>query len=95
MREVYEETGLEAEVVRLIGIYTSPHQIVAYSDGQNFQYVSMSFEAKAVGGTLSLSEETIAFGYFSRPEIAQLDLIADQVVRVADAFADQETTFIR
>ena len=95
IREVWEETGLHVEVAKLVGVYTSPHRIVAYPDGNRFQYVSMHFEAKIIGGVLTQSSETSEFGYFSRAEIERLDLIEDHIERVADAFAAQETTFIR
>ena len=34
VREVLEETGLQVEVVRLIGLYSSPNVIIAYADGK-------------------------------------------------------------
>ncbi len=95
IREVLEETGLHVEVTKLVGIYTSPHRIVAYPDGNNFQFVSMHFEARFVSGILALSNETSEFGYFSRAEIEELNLIEDHVDRVADSWANQEATFIR
>ena len=95
IREVWEETGLEVTVERLVGIYTSPHRIVAYNDGSRWQYVSLSFEVSAVGGELGLSNETTEFGYFSQEECKRLHVIEDHIVRVADAFAEQPTTLIR
>ena len=32
-REILEETGLVIRVVRLIGVYSSPHHIIEYADG--------------------------------------------------------------
>jgi 8-oxo-dGTP pyrophosphatase MutT (NUDIX family) len=32
-REVWEETGLIVRVVRLIGIYSTPHRVTYYADG--------------------------------------------------------------
>jgi 8-oxo-dGTP pyrophosphatase MutT (NUDIX family) len=52
VREVLEETGLEVEVVRLIGLYSSPHLIVAYADGNRRQIVAAHFLVRVVGGTL-------------------------------------------
>ena len=94
-REVFEETGLEVEVGRLIGIYTSPDWLVAYADGNRYQVVSFCFEAKVVGGVLRLSDETLEYRYFSWQEIEQLDVIENHRGRIADAFARDSTTFVR
>lgn len=94
-REVFEETGLEVRVGRLIGIYTSPNWLVAYADGNRYQVVSFCFEARLVGGELRLSDETLEYGYFSWQEIQQLDIIENHRERIADAFAGNPTTFVR
>ena len=95
VREAWEETGLEVAVRRLIGIYTTPHRITLYGDGNQVQFVGLMFEVAVTGGQLGLSNETTAFGYFSRAEIAQLDLMEHHPIRIDDAFAGQVTTFVR
>jgi ADP-ribose pyrophosphatase YjhB (NUDIX family) len=95
MREVWEETGLQVAVRRLIGIYTSPHRIMVYNDGNRVQYASFCFEAEVVGGELRLSEETIAYGYYAHAELHTIDLMENHIERVEDAFANAMTTFIR
>ena len=94
-REVWEETGLQVTIGKLIGIYTSPHRLVEYADGNRFQLVSFSFEAEVTGGVLGLSNETTEFGYFSRDELDTLDLMEHHVERIDDAFSGQEVTFVR
>lgn len=94
-REALEETGLEVEVGRLIGIYTSPDWLIAYADGNRYQLVSFCFEARVVGGELRLSDETLENGYFSWQEIQHLDIIDNHRERIADAFARNPTTFVR
>ncbi|MCH7712623.1 MAG: NUDIX domain-containing protein [Chloroflexi bacterium] len=93
-REVLEETGLVVEIVRLIGVYSNPHRIIEYADGNRFQGVTMSFEAKPIGGELRLTDETTAFGYFTMDEMKLMDLMGANVQRVADAFARQEAAFL-
>jgi ADP-ribose pyrophosphatase YjhB (NUDIX family) len=46
VREVNEETGLDVEVVRLVGTYTNPHHVMAYDDGEVRQQFSLCFEAR-------------------------------------------------
>ncbi|NJN83513.1 MAG: NUDIX domain-containing protein [Caldilineaceae bacterium] len=88
-REVLEEVGLVVEIDRLIGIYTSPHRITVYADGNRWQFVSFTFAARVVGGQPGCSDEVTEFGYFSQPEIDALDLMENHVERVVDAFAQQ------
>ena len=64
-REVWEETGLKVRIGRLIGVYTNPHRIVEYADGNRYQIVALSFEAEPIGGELGISDETTECGYFS------------------------------
>jgi 8-oxo-dGTP pyrophosphatase MutT (NUDIX family) len=95
VREVREETGLEVRVCRLIGIYTSPHYLIEYPDGKQVQIAAFCFECEITGGALGLSNETLAYGYFSEEEIAALDLIATHRQRIQDAFIYQEPAYIR
>ena len=95
VREVWEETGITVEVVRLIGIYTTPHRITVYQDGNRFQFVSLSFEARLVDGTPGLSDEVTEVGFFSRAEIATLNLVEAHRIRIEDAFVGQAAAFVR
>lgn len=95
VREVREETGLEVEVVRLVGVYSSPDMVVEYADGNRRQIVAAHFLVRVVGGTLGLSDETIEVAYFSRDELEGLDLMEHHRPRIADSFAGQEAAFIR
>lgn len=95
IREVQEETGLSVQIVRLIGVYSTPHRMVTYADGNQWQTVAHNFEAEVIGGELTLSDETTEFGYFTPDEIAKLDLMEHHRERIADALLNQEVTFIR
>jgi len=94
-REVWEETGLQVKIERLIGIYTSPHRIVTYPDGNRWQLVALNFEATVVDGALQLSDETTDFGYFSLNAMEQIDLMEHHQERIDDAFAAQDRAFVR
>jgi ADP-ribose pyrophosphatase YjhB (NUDIX family) len=85
IREVREETGFVVEVVQLMGVYSTPHRVVAYEDGRTKQTVAFVFEATVVGGTLTATGEMEAFGYFGRDELARLDLSAHHAERIQDA----------
>lgn len=51
VREVREETGLDVEVVALVGIYSDPKHVMAYDDGEVRQQFSMCFRARWTGGS--------------------------------------------
>ena len=85
VREVLEETGLEVRVVKLVGVYTSPDILVEYPDGNKIQPVAFSFEAEVIGGELTLSDETIDFGWYTVAEIESMDTIEQHLRRIHDA----------
>jgi ADP-ribose pyrophosphatase YjhB (NUDIX family) len=84
-REVLEETGLKVRVTRLIGVYSNPDQLVVYKDGNKAFFVVLSFEAEILGGELTLSDETTAYGYFSLQEMESLPMHGQHRDRVVDA----------
>ena len=64
VRELKEETGLDVEVGRLIGIYTDFD--MQYSNGDKAQSICVAFELTVVGGELSCDkDETLELKYFS------------------------------
>lgn len=67
LREIKEETALEATITRLIGIYSSPVSQTYCYEQKNMQYVTSYFEAKLKGSVDSgfSNDETIELRYFS------------------------------
>lgn len=94
-REVLEETGIHVRPVRLIAVYTSPHVLLEYPDGNRLQLVVLHFAAHPVGGELRASHETTEVEYFSREEVAGLEMSNFDRQRVDDAFAVQPITLVR
>jgi len=95
LRECREETGLEVRLVRLLGVYSNPNRIVEYAGGNRQHVVALCFEAIHTGGTLGLSDETTAYGYFSKEEIARMDVFESHLERIADAFDGSAAPYIR
>ncbi len=95
IREVEEETGLQVAIKCLIGVYTTPHELIVYRDGNKIQLVALCFEAEIVAGELRLSCETTEYGFFSYQEIRELDLLLNHAQRIKDAYSGKMTTFIR
>ena len=64
IREAKEETGLDVEVGKLIGIYTDCD--MEYSNGDKAQSIVIAYELKVMGGSLLCDkQETLELKYFS------------------------------
>jgi 8-oxo-dGTP pyrophosphatase MutT (NUDIX family) len=95
VREVWEETGLTVRVVRLTGIYSTPHRVTYYADGNRWQIVVANFLAEITGGSLGLSDETTAVDFFSQSDMAAMDIIDSHIERLHDFFTGQDAAFFR
>ena len=95
-REVFEETGVQVELGRLVGVYSDPErQVIAYPDGRRVQAVNLCFEAFPVGeGEATTPEETLAKGYFPHDGLPE-PFVPIHQVRVSDALEGGEATRIR
>ncbi|SRX94725.1 NUDIX hydrolase [Frankia sp. EAN1pec] [Mycobacterium shimoidei] len=58
VREVREETGLEVSITGLVGVYTNPAHVVAYSDGEVRQQFSLCYTTRITGGQLAIDHES-------------------------------------
>jgi ADP-ribose pyrophosphatase YjhB (NUDIX family) len=65
VREVKEETGLDVEPERVVGIYSNPRHVVEYADGEVRQQFSICFACRLVGGQVALSDESSEVGFFT------------------------------
>lgn len=74
IRETREETGLEVEPEYIVGIYTNPDHVVAFSNGEVRQQFSLCFACRIVGGEFRVSEESTEVGFFSPEEIEHLNI---------------------
>ncbi|MBN1876916.1 MAG: NUDIX domain-containing protein [Anaerolineae bacterium] len=95
VREVWEETGIQIRVKRLAAVYTNPHLVAEYPDGNCVQVVFLHFAAESIGGDLCTSEESPEVGYFSYAEIVGLDMNGLSRQRIDDALAAQKAAVIR
>ena len=75
VREVWEETGLDVEIIRLVGVLGGPQYVVRYPNGDETQYVATVFECRTRGGHLrGDGEETLEARYWTQSECASLPL---------------------
>lgn len=83
-REVHEETGLEIEVERLVGVYSKPqkHEVV------------LTFLCRVVGGMLTETEESCECRYFA-PDALPANTLPKHRQRVEDALLNLPHAIIR
>jgi ADP-ribose pyrophosphatase YjhB (NUDIX family) len=95
-REVREETGVQVEVGRLVGVYSDPAiQVIEYPDGRRVQAVNLCFEAAPVGvGVATTPDEVLATGYFAVDALPE-PLVPIHRVRIEDAVAGGSATKLR
>ena len=74
LREVLEESGLHVELVRLVGIYTDPRHVIAYSNGEVRQQFSICFACRVIGGELRGGDESTEVGFFAPDELEDLTI---------------------
>jgi 8-oxo-dGTP pyrophosphatase MutT (NUDIX family) len=74
IRETLEETGVLVEIVGVVGIYSDPGHIVAYTDGEIRQEYEVTLLARPVSGTPAANDEASAAGWFHPDRLAELDI---------------------
>lgn len=87
IREVFEETGLNAEIKDIIGIYTDPQIVVEYSDGEVRQEFSALYYGIVKGGNEHIDDESTEFKWVSISELPNLSMADSQRIRVSDVIS--------
>jgi 8-oxo-dGTP pyrophosphatase MutT (NUDIX family) len=81
-REVKEETGIVVKVRQLTGVYTNPHHVMAYDDGEVRQQFSLCFRADFVGGEVQTSAETSEVRFIDPNDLDQLEIHPSMRLRI-------------
>ncbi|MFG2777677.1 NUDIX hydrolase [Streptomyces prunicolor] len=82
VREVKEETGYDVEITGLVGTYTDPRHIIAYSNGEVRRQFNVCFRARIVGGSLAISDESTEIRFMDPSEIDELPMHRTQRLRI-------------
>ncbi|GHO45605.1 hypothetical protein KSX_37680 [Ktedonospora formicarum] len=83
-REVLEETGLQVEVERLVGVYSKPQK----------QEIVLSFLCRITGGQLTSTAESRECRFFS-PDALPSNTLPKHRQRISDALLNKERALIR
>lgn len=93
-REVREETGYEVEAIDVVGIYSDPKHVFAYSDGEVRQEFNICLSCRVTGGQASTSDESTAVGFFSTTDIDALDMHPSIRLRIRHFFEHRDRPYL-
>lgn len=74
VRETLEETGVLTEVTGILGVFSDPGHIVAYTDGEIRQEYEVILLGRPVSGTPAANDEASAAGWFTPDRLEALDI---------------------
>lgn len=94
VREVREETGFDVEVERLVGIYSDPGYVVAYSDGEVRQQFSVCFACRVVGGAAGGDDESLEVTFIELADALTLPMGEAIRLRIRDYLAGHDQPVI-
>lgn len=94
VREVKEETGLDAEITGLIGVYTNPHHVMAYTDGEVRQQFSLCFTTRLLGGHLRVDSESTDIAWTPLEDIPSLNMHPSMRLRIQHYLEHRDSPYL-
>jgi ADP-ribose pyrophosphatase YjhB (NUDIX family) len=94
VREVEEETGIEAEVHKILGVYSNPRHVSVYDDGEVRQQFSICFLCRAAGGELATSDESSEVRFVELAETDALSIHPSIRLRIQHYAENRDEPFI-
>ncbi|GAB2962900.1 hypothetical protein GCM10027280_59750 [Micromonospora polyrhachis] len=91
VREVKEETGLDIEITGLLGIYTDPNHVIAYSDGEVRQEFNLTYLGRIVSGNITVSDESSEVRFIDPTEFDHIPIHDTVRLRLHHHAQDRET----
>jgi len=84
IRETLEETGVLTEMTGILGVYSDPGHIVAYSDGEVRQEWELIFLGRPVSGTPTVNDEASDVRWVATGDLEALDIHPTQWRQLRD-----------
>ncbi|MEV6694369.1 NUDIX domain-containing protein [Micromonospora sp. NPDC051196] len=94
VRETKEESGIDVEITGIVGIYTDPRHVMAYSDGEVRQQFSICFRAYPVGGEPSTSSESSEVRWVRREDLSSLSVHPSMRLRIDHGYEHRQEPYI-
>jgi 8-oxo-dGTP pyrophosphatase MutT (NUDIX family) len=84
LRETEEETGIRAEITGILGVYSDPGHIVAYTDGEIRQEWELILLGRPISGTPTVNDEASDVRWFTTADLGGLDIHPTQWRQLRD-----------
>lgn len=94
VRETKEESGIDIEVTGVVGIYTDPKHVMAYSDGEVRQQFSICFRGRYLGGQPTPSSESSQVRWVPRDELDGLPIHPSMRLRIDHGYEHRPEPYI-
>ena len=94
VRETKEETGIDVEVTGVVGIYTNPHHVIEYSNGEVRQQFSICLRARYVSGEPATSDESSEVRWLSRDQLDSTSIHPSMRLRIDHGYAQTGEPYI-
>jgi len=97
IREVREETGLQIRITDLMGTYSDPRILIAFTNGEVRQEFTLVYAAQIESGELPIDDESKEAAWVPLSSAVQLPLAKSQRRRLKDVIEYQTArrTFLR
>ena len=94
VRETLEETGIRVEVTGLVGVYSDPRHVIAYSNGEVRQQFSLCFRARPIDGSPTSSSESSDVRWVEPSELGSLVIHESMRLRIEHGYQERSTPYI-
>lgn len=94
VRETKEESGIDVEVTGIVGIYTDPKHVMAYSDGEVRQQFSICFRARYLSGKPTSSSESSEVRWVGRKDLGALPIHPSMRLRIEHGYEKRPEPYI-
>lgn len=89
VRETAEETGVTIKTTGLIGIYSNPSHVVAFSDGEVRQEFSICFRGTPTAGEPRDSDESTEVRWVERADLDGINIHPSIRLRIDHGYAER------
>ena len=93
-REVEEETGLTVRAYRLVGVYSDPEHVFAYTDGEVRQEFSVCFACQVLAGDIAISNESLEVRFWPVQDLDRVNMHPSIRQRLSHYLSGQSEAFI-
>ncbi|MFF5033876.1 NUDIX hydrolase [Nocardia salmonicida] len=84
IRECREETGITAQITGFLGIYSNPHHIVAYTDGEVRQQYENTYIGRPVSGEPTINDEADGVVFVAPDDLGNYDIHPSMRQQIGD-----------